>query len=53
MTLTERDRQVLELFDGIIVSFSGGKDSLACLRWALETGKPVRAILATWNRALT
>ena len=27
------------------MSFSGGKDSLSCLSWALETGKRVRAIL--------
>mgnify|MGYP002682654114 CR=1 FL=1 len=44
--LTDRDCQVLDLFNELIVSFSGGKDSLACLRWALETGKRVRAILA-------
>jgi 3'-phosphoadenosine 5'-phosphosulfate sulfotransferase (PAPS reductase)/FAD synthetase len=44
--LTERDRQVVAMFDEIIVSFSAGKDSLACLRWALETGKRVRAVLA-------
>jgi len=46
MILTDRDRQALELFDEIVVSFSAGKDSLTCLRWALETGKRVRAILA-------
>ena len=44
--ITNRDRQVLAMFDELLVSFSGGKDSLACLRWALETGKRVRAILA-------
>jgi len=44
--LTDRDNQVLELFDQIIVSFSAGKDSTTCLKWALETGKPTRAILA-------
>ena len=42
--LTDRDRQVIEKFPLLIVSFSGGKDSLACLRWALETGRRVRTI---------
>lgn len=44
--LTDRDEQVIEMFDEIIVSFSAGKDSATCLKWALETGKRVRAILA-------
>lgn len=42
--LTDRDRQVVSMFDEILVSFSSGKDSLTCLRWALETGKRVRVI---------
>lgn len=45
MILTDRDRQVIERFDEIIVSFSAGKDSTTCLRWALEIDRPVRAIL--------
>lgn len=44
--LTNRDKQVIEKFDVLIVSYSAGKDSTVCLRWALETGKPIRAILA-------
>lgn len=44
--LTNRDKEVLKLFDEIIVSFSAGKDSTTCLIWALATGLPVRAILA-------
>lgn len=44
--LTSRDHEVISSFSHLIVSFSAGKDSLSCLRWALETGKPVRAILA-------
>lgn len=36
----------LEKHSSLIVSYSGGKDSTACLLWALETGKPVRAIFA-------
>lgn len=43
--LTDRDKKILELFDEIVVSFSGGKDSASCLIWSLETGLPVRAIL--------
>ncbi len=39
-----RDREVLAHFDRIVVSYSGGKDSTACLLWALETGLPVRAL---------
>lgn len=46
MIYTERDLQVLAYFDTLIVSYSAGKDSTACLKWALETGKPTRAILA-------
>lgn len=30
----------------LIVSYSGGKDSTACLIWAVETGLPVRVIFA-------
>jgi 3'-phosphoadenosine 5'-phosphosulfate sulfotransferase (PAPS reductase)/FAD synthetase len=30
----------------LIVAYSGGKDSTACLIWALETGLPVRAVFA-------
>jgi 3'-phosphoadenosine 5'-phosphosulfate sulfotransferase (PAPS reductase)/FAD synthetase len=44
MTLTERDSFVINGFSTIIVAFSGGKDSLSCWRWALETGKPIRVI---------
>lgn len=44
--LTDRDREVLGHFRQLVVSYSGGKDSTACLLWALETGLPVRAILA-------
>lgn len=39
-----RDREVLSFFDSLVVSYSAGKDSTACLLWALETGLPVRAI---------
>lgn len=44
--ITQRDRQILEKFTLLVVAFSAGKDSLSCLRWALQSGKPVRAILA-------
>jgi 3'-phosphoadenosine 5'-phosphosulfate sulfotransferase (PAPS reductase)/FAD synthetase len=50
--LTDKDLQVISYFDEIIVSFSGGKDSLACLLWALETGKRVRAIFADTGNEL-
>jgi 3'-phosphoadenosine 5'-phosphosulfate sulfotransferase (PAPS reductase)/FAD synthetase len=43
---TERDLQVLAQFDMLIVSYSAGKDSTTCLKWALRTGKDTRAILA-------
>lgn len=46
MIYTERDLQVLAYFDTLIVSYSAGKDSMTCLKWARETGKPVRVILA-------
>ena len=39
-----RDREVLSYFDSLVVSYSAGKDSTACLLWALATGLPVRAI---------
>ena len=42
--ITDRDRAVLAHFDRLVVSYSGGKDSTACLLWALETGLPVRVI---------
>ena len=42
--ITERDREVLAHFDRLVVSYSGGKDSTACMLWALETGLPVRVI---------
>lgn len=42
--LSGRDRFVLSGFSTLVVAFSGGKDSLACWRWAMETGKPVRII---------
>jgi 3'-phosphoadenosine 5'-phosphosulfate sulfotransferase (PAPS reductase)/FAD synthetase len=45
-TISDRDREVLAAFGILIVSFSAGKDSVSCLRWALETGKPVRVIMA-------
>jgi len=44
--LTDRDKSIIVAFSEIIVSFSAGKDSLSCLRWALETDLPVRVILA-------
>ncbi len=44
--MNSRDNEVLSFFDEIIVSYSAGKDSTACLLWALQTGKPVRAIFA-------
>ena len=43
--ITDRDREVLAHFSQLIVSFSAGKDSLLCLLWALQAGKPVRAVL--------
>lgn len=42
--VTQRDREILAHFDRLVVSYSGGKDSTACLLWALETGLPVRVI---------
>lgn len=42
--IIDRDREVLAHFDRLVVSYSGGKDSTACLLWALETGLPVRVI---------
>jgi 3'-phosphoadenosine 5'-phosphosulfate sulfotransferase (PAPS reductase)/FAD synthetase len=42
--ITNRARDVLARFDRLVVSYSGGKDSTACLLWALETGLPVRVI---------
>jgi len=43
-TISQRDREVLAHFDRLVVSYSGGKDSTACLLWALETGMPVRVL---------
>lgn len=43
--LSERDEYIIKHFGTLIVSFSAGKDSVSCLRWALETGKPVRAVM--------
>jgi len=42
--LIERDREVLAHFDRLVVSYSGGKDSTACLLWAVETGLPLRVL---------
>ncbi len=44
MMITDRDREVLAHFDRLVVSYSGGKDSTACLLWALETGLPTRVL---------
>ncbi len=44
--MNSRDNEVLSFFDEVIVSYSAGKDSTACLLWALGTGLPVRAIFA-------
>ena len=43
--ITNRDKEVLEHFGTLVVSFSAGKDSLSCLLWALETDKPLRVIM--------
>lgn len=42
--ISARDREVLSHFDRLVVSYSGGKDSTACLLWALETALPLRVI---------
>lgn len=46
IAITDRDREVLSYFSQVIVSYSAGVDSTWCLLWALETGKPIRAIMA-------
>jgi 3'-phosphoadenosine 5'-phosphosulfate sulfotransferase (PAPS reductase)/FAD synthetase len=43
--VSERDKEILQAFNLLIVSYSAGKDSTACLRWALETGKPIRVVM--------
>lgn len=50
--ISSRDHEVLAYFDLLIVSFSGGKDSTACLLWALDTGKVVRAVMADTGNEL-
>jgi 3'-phosphoadenosine 5'-phosphosulfate sulfotransferase (PAPS reductase)/FAD synthetase len=42
--ITALDREVLSHFDQLVVSYSGGKDSTACLLWARETELPMRVI---------
>lgn len=44
--ISERDLFVTKQFSQLIVSFSAGKDSTVCARWAAETGKPFRLIMA-------
>ena len=43
---------ILDDFSQLLVSYSGGKDSTACLLWALSTGKPVRAIMSDTGNEL-
>lgn len=41
----------LDTYDSILVMMSGGKDSLACLLWALEHGAPKNRI-ELWHHAI-